>query len=246
MQENRQDTQSNSMISVRSVSKAFSSRPVLNDVNLEIAAGQAVCLCGVNGAGKSTLMRIIAGLLQPDSGTVLVNSNDITTEPEKSKPQLGVISHKSMVYSDLTVTENLTFFANLYGVQRPDERVKELMADVGLTPYRYDRASALSRGLLQRLSISRAMVHRPTVLLADEPFTGLDAHACRHLIEVLTGFADEGGTILMTTHDVSIGVRCCSRLVVLDQKDFIFDRNLSDVDAVAFSQDYLEYARSAN
>jgi heme exporter protein A len=236
----------NAIINMRGVTKAFSTRLVLNKIDLEIAGAHSVFLCGVNGVGKSTLLRIVAGLLYPDKGTVQICGHNIGKDPEKAKPQLGVISHKSMVYPNLTAIENLSFFANLYGVKDSTARIDKLLHDVGLFSYRYDRAGTLSRGLLQRLAIARALVHHPSVLLADEPFTGLDREACQHLISVLSDFTNNAGTILMTTHDVNIGLKCCDRVLVLDKSSLIFDAMKSDIDADSFAHDYLSYARENN
>ena len=149
-----------------------------------------------------------------------------------------------MVYSDLTVSENLLFFAALYGVQDRQRRVDELLEDVGLSAYRYDRAGILSRGLLQRLSIARAMVHNPSILLADEPFTGLDTQACQYLVAVFDRFTDNGGTIIMTSHDIGMALRNCGRVMVLDKGRIIFDQAKAALDIASFSQDYLSYARN--
>jgi heme ABC exporter ATP-binding subunit CcmA len=237
---------SNKVICISSVGKAFATRLVLDNIDLNVARGQSVCLCGVNGVGKSTLMRIISGLLEPDQGSVRLCGYNLRKDPEKAKPQLGVVSHKSMVYPNLTVRENLCFFANLYGIRDSASRVKELLGDIGLFSYRYDKAGILSRGLLQRLAIARALVHRPVVLLIDEPFTGLDAESRQHLITVLTNFTDNGGTIVMTTHDMNIGIRCCDRVIVLDKTQLIFDAMTCEIDTAGFVQDYLSYARSRN
>jgi len=231
-------------ISVDGISKTFGPRLVLNNIGFDIHVGQAVCLCGINGAGKSTLLRIAAGILSPDSGSIRIYGHDIHKNPEAAKSQLGVISHKSMVYPDLTVSENLCFAADLYNVKDRDNRINELLEDGGLSAYRYDRAGILSRGLLQRLSIARAMVHKPAVLLADEPFTGLDSQACLHLILVFKNFIDNRGTIIMTTHDISFALRCCGRVMVLDKGKVIFDEAAAALDAASFSQDYLSYARN--
>ncbi len=231
----------NTVVGIDSVSKAFGAKWVLKSVSFSITSGQSVCICGVNGAGKSTLMRIIAGLLQPDKGMVSINGYDVSKEPEKTKASLGVISHKSMVYSDLTVLENINFFATLYGVKK-NLGIEELLKDVGLFSYRYDKAGILSRGLLQRLAIVRALVHKPAVLLADEPFTGLDSQACRHLVSVLNNFTKTGGTTVMTTHDINIGLQCCNRVVVLDKTKFIFDAQTKNIDTNSFVKDYLSYA----
>ena len=236
----------NSIINISGVSKAFSARLVLKKIDLRIHKGQSVCLCGVNGVGKSTLLRITGGLLQPDKGNVGICGHDIKTDPEKAKPQLGIISHKSMVYPNLTAIENLSFFAGLYGVADTKTRVNEILQDVGLSSYSYDRAATLSRGLLQRLAIARALVHRPSVLLADEPFTGLDGEASEHLTSVLADFSNNGGTIMMTTHDVRNGLKCCDRVIVLDKTSLILDAMTSDMDTESFAQDYLSYARGQN
>ena len=232
------------VINIKSVSKAFDTRNVLRDIAIDIDTEQAVLICGINGAGKTTLLRIIAGLLQPDQGSVELCGYNIRKDPEKAKSQFGMISHKSMVYPELTVLENLSFFATLYGVKDSDTYITKLLQDVGLLSYRYDTASILSRGLLQRLAIARALVHRPALLLADEPFTGLDAKACHHLITVLNEFTKNGGTIVMTTHDIDIGLKCCNRVVVLDKSNLIFDAKTSDIDKERFLKDYISYARS--
>ena len=229
------------IIQIDSVSKSFEHRKVLKDIDLCVGAGESVFICGINGVGKSTLLRIVAGLLGFDSGRVKIGGYDMGRDPEKAKPMLGVISHKSMVYSELTVFENLLFFANLYGVKSPRDRVGELIESIGLGPYRFDRAAVLSRGLLQRLSIARAIIHSPAVLLADEPFTGLDSKACQHLVEVLGGFADESHALMMTTHDASLGLRCCRRVVVLDKGGVLFDGPTGEIDASEFSKDYVGY-----
>jgi len=238
------DRLTSAALSVSSVRKAFATRPILRKVDLAVPAGEAVCLCGANGAGKSTLLRIVAGLLRPDTGRVAVDGFDMRHRPEAARRQLGLIAHASMVYPELTVHENLVFAARLYGVSDGTERVEELLADTGLIPFAYDRAGVLSRGLLQRLAIARALVHRPVVLLADEPFTGLDADATDRLLAVFRRFVDAGGALLMATHDIRVGLVCCRRVVVLDRGILIFDAGTDQIDADRFADDYLSYARS--
>jgi heme exporter protein A len=232
-------------INIDSVSKAFGTRLVLKNISLAVAARQSVLLCGVNGAGKSTLLGIIAGLLQPDSGSVSLLGYNIDRYVERAKSQLGVILHKPMVYPELTVAENLSFFADLYGVKKSSGRINDLLEEVGIWAYRYDRAGILSHGLLRRLAIARALVHSPKILLADEPFTGLDSDSCEHLISVLINFADNSGTVLMTTHNTHIGLQCCRRVLVLDKASLIFDADAGDVDSAGFSKDFVAYARGA-
>jgi len=242
----RNDHDGEPVITVTSVSKAFGSRPVLRNIDIHVQRAQGVCICGVNGAGKSTLLRVIAGLLKPAQGEIMVCGFNVDSEPQKTKSQLGVILHKSMLYPNLTILENLLFFAKLYGLKDSRDRVEELLEDLGLSPYRYDKAGVLSRGMLQRLAIARAMVHRPAVLLADEPFTGLDVEASRHLINVLGKFRAGGGTFVMTTHNASLALQCCDRVMVLDKNHFIFDAMTHQIDTDRFMEDYLLYARSRN
>ena len=246
MSQHQKEDSASTVIEIDSVSKAFAAKRVLSSVSLTLPAAQSLCLCGINGAGKTTLLRIISGLLHPDHGSVHLCGCNVSKEPEKTKPRMGVISHKSMVYPDLTVRENLNFFATLYGVKKRKNRIDQLTENIGLFPYRYEKAAVLSRGLLQRLAIARALVHQPALLLADEPFTGLDAEACKYLVSVLNAFTQQGGTIIMTTHDTNIGLRCCNRVVVLDGSRLIFDADTTDIDIDDFAQDYLSYARGAN
>ena len=234
----------NDAIVVNSVRKAFSSRLVLDNIDICVKKSQSLCLCGANGAGKSTLLRVVTGLLEPDHGSIEICGYNLKKDNEKAKMLLGVILHKSMVYPDLTVMENILFFADLYGVKEKVSRAEQLLNDVGLEPYRYDRASILSRGLLQRLAIARSLVNRPAVLIMDEPFTGLDAESTKHLIDILTDFTDNGGTIIMTTHDIKVGISCCNRVAVLDRHKIIFDLLVSEINIASFTQDYLLYARS--
>ncbi len=239
-----QDKPTDVALSVRSVSKTFVAKPVLRGIDLVVPAGEAVCLCGINGAGKSTLLRLIAGLLLPDSGSIAIQGHEVRREPQKSRRQLGMISHAGMAYPELTVSENLTFAARLYGVPKRTERIEELLIGTGLTSYRHDRAGILSRGLLQRLAIARALLHRPAVLLADEPFTGLDAGATEDVCAIFDRFVRDGGTILMTTHDLHLGLRCCRRVAVLDKGVLILDAEKDKIDIQRFLDDYLSYARS--
>jgi len=229
---------------VRSVTKRFAARRILDNIDLDLAGGQALCLCGANGAGKSTLLRVIAGLLRPDDGSLTLHGYDIRKDSERYKRRLGMISHASMIYAELTVWENLAFAADLHGLRKSAARIEELLNDTALAAFRHDRAGILSRGTLQRLAIARALLHRPTLLLADEPFTGLDNEASTRLLSIFKRFVDDGGAILMVTHDVRLGLQCCERVVVLDAGGFRLDAMKTDIDWDRFTQDYLSYARN--
>ena len=234
---------SDSVIELKAVSKGFTVRRVLDKVSFTVDSGQTVFLCGVNGAGKTTLLKIISGLLTPDAGTVKLCGASLKHDPEKAKQHLGVISHKSMLYPDLSVTENLSFFADLYGVPDSKSRITELLTEAKLASYRHDKVTVLSRGLLQRLAIARALIHSPSILLADEPFTGLDSDSCLHLKDTLGRFAGAGGTVVMTTHETHLGLLCSSRVLLLDGSQVTLDRQTAEIDTDRFVDDYLSYAR---
>ena len=228
------------IISVDGISKAFH-RPVLRDVRFVVERPQSLFLCGPNGAGKSTLLKILSRLLSPDAGTVRIGGRCLRTEPEQVRPRLGVIQHQSMVYPDLTVLENLDFFARLYGLSDRAGRIADLLDRVGLAAFRYDRACVLSRGLLQRLSIARALIHNPEVILADEPFTGLDTASIDALTGLFRDFHARGGTLVLTTHETALGLACADRVLVINKAQIAFDRPADQVDQPRFIKDYLRY-----
>ena len=231
------------VINLSGVCKSFGSRTVLETISFSVTGREGLCICGANAAGKTTLLRIIAGLLQPGEGMVEVCGFNMATDSQRIKPMLGVIFHKSMVYPQLTVIENLQFFARLYGAKNNKMRIQELLEQTGLTPYRYDSAGILSGGMTQRLAIARALIHKPVVLLADEPFAGLDDQARKYLIKLMSSFKNDGGTVVMTTHDINLALDCCDKIAVLDDRKLIFSAKISDINTAGFTMDYLSYAR---
>jgi len=231
------------VINLAGVCKSFGGRAVLEEISFRLTGGGGLCICGPNAAGKTTLLRIIAAVLKPSEGSVEVCGFNVRRQSHKIKPLIGAIFHKSMVYPQLTVIENLRFFAALYGVKNSKSRIEKLLEETVLTPYRYDIAGILSRGMMQRLAIARALVHEPVVLLADEPFTGLDSEAGEHLVRALRNFKNSGGTVVMTTHNVGFGLKCCERMAVLDGRKLIFNAEVGEINAADFARDYLLYAR---
>jgi len=230
-------------VNLKGVTKSFGNRTVLEAISFQLSAGESLCICGVNAAGKTTLLRIIAALLQPTRGTVEICGFNVKTQTRKVKPLVGAIMHQSMVYPQLTVIENLRFFAELYGLKNSNARIQQLLEQMRLTPYRYDTPAILSRGINQRLAIARALIHNPDILLADEPFTALDSQAAGDLITILQNFKNRGRTVIMTTHHVDLSLNCCDKVAVLHDRKFIFNAKTSDINISDFAQDYLSYAR---
>jgi len=199
--------------------KRFGFRPVLRGLDLSIPRGQSLALMGANGAGKSTLLRLMVGLGRPDGGTLTVGGWDIPREAAHIRAHLGVVTHKPLLYEGLTARENLLFFGRLYGLTGAalDSRAEELLAQVGLKKRGFDLVRGFSRGMLQRLSIARALLHQPDMLLLDEPFTGLDLAGVDVLTAVIDSARAEGKTILLTTHDPAHALRLSDRVAVLSK-----------------------------
>jgi heme exporter protein A len=230
-------------IEVRHLRKAFGTLKAVDGIDFELKQGEFLTVFGPNGAGKTTLIKILSGLTQPSSGTAKVAGFDVTEGHPEMRKEIGVISHSTALYADLTPLENLMFFARMHGLEQPEDKSLKVIEEVGLSPRRNDRVRTFSRGMLQRLSIARAVLHDPAILFLDEPFTGLDLHATNVLKEHLQRLHDRHRTILMTTHDISCGLEMCDKVALQVQGKFAFLENISDVDKDRFEAIYFDAVR---
>ncbi len=212
------------IIKISRLNRSFGHRKALRNINLSIKAGEFVSLLGCNGAGKSTLISILSALLKPSSGKVYIKGRDVQNDSNGLRSSVGLVSHKGFLYPYLTVTENLRFYGRLFGVSRLKVRTEELLEEVGLYNKRNDAVFTLSRGMLQRLSIARAVIHTPEILILDEPFSGLDQKYIGTITALLQGFNTKGGTVIMTTHDLDRGVKLGGRFIVLYSGRVVLDR----------------------
>jgi len=201
-------------LAARDLSKVFGDRKALNRVSFELPAGSFLSIFGPNGAGKTTLLRILATLSRPTGGTLSMLGVDALEEPGLLRSRIGLISHKPMVYGDLSAQENLEFFASLYGMPDAKDRIRELLQLVELDHRRNDPARTFSRGMTQRLSIARALINDPDLVLLDEPYSGLDPHAMQ-LFDELIARVREGRTFVMVSHDLDKGFSLCSHALIL-------------------------------
>ena len=204
------------MIEVRKLVKTFGLRPVLRGVELAVEAGEFVSLFGPNGAGKTTLVRILAALSRPSGGLVRVSGYELPRHADAVRRRLGVVLHQPLLYDHLTARENLAFFARMYHLEDAAAQVEAVLKQVGLRARANDVVHTFSRGMQQRLSIGRAILHDPDILLFDEPYTGLDPEATELLDNLLRQVvADRPRTILMTTHDLTRGLALADRVAIL-------------------------------
>ena len=230
-------------IEVRHLRKAFGTLKAVDGIDFELKQGEFLTVFGPNGAGKTTLIKILAGLTRPSSGTAKVAGFDIAEGHPEMRKEIGIISHATALYADLTPLENLIFFARMHGLKQPEDRALKVIDEVGLSPRRNDRVRTFSRGMLQRLSIARAVLHDPAILFLDEPFTGLDLHATNVLKEHLQRLHDRHRTILMTTHDISCGLEMCDKVALQVQGKFAFLENVTDIDKDQFESIYFDAVR---
>jgi heme exporter protein A len=195
---------------------------------------------GPNGAGKTTLMRILATLSRPTFGQVVVAGLPLPSHADEVRRRLGVVSHHTLLYTDLTAEENLAFYARVYGLAQEGPRIVEVLDQVGLALRRRDLVRTYSRGMQQRLSIARALLHDPEVVLFDEPYTGLDPEAAAMLDGVLRQVAGQGRTVLLTTHDLARVLDLADRVLVLAGGVIAYDAPTAGLSPAAFAEAYAD------
>jgi heme ABC exporter ATP-binding subunit CcmA len=220
------------------VSKRFGKLTALSSVSFTLEPGDFLTIFGRNGAGKSTLLNIVASLIRTYEGNVTLFGKNLRKGDESTRRSIGYISHDSFLYGDLTTFENLLFFAKLYGIAAPESAARTMLERVGLGAKTGVTVRDLSRGMKQRLSLGRAFLHGPKLLLLDEPYTGLDESACETLNDMLTEFVGRSGSVLMTTHDIDRGFRMAAKVSVLDRGSLVFESRTGETTAEEFRQTY--------
>jgi len=229
------------IIQVENLSKRFGHLTALRGISFSLQQGDFLALFGPNGAGKTTLIRILSTLLKPSSGRVMVAGYDLAEGDEGLRRKIGVISHQVYLYPNLTAYENIIFYAKLYNVSRPVQRAEEVVEQVGLAERRHDLVRTFSRGMLQRLSIARAIVHDPQIVLLDEPYTGLDQHAAQMLKKLLLQLHHDKRTIILITHNLQRGVEMGNRLAIQVKGRMIFHEYREKVDLANFEALYFKH-----
>jgi len=203
------------MLIAENITKKIGSKTILHGIDLHIREGEFITVFGPNGAGKSTLLKILSMLMKPSTGNLTINGFNARQDAAKVRNQIGVISHQTFLYDNLTAYENLEFYGRMYGVDNLRDRIYDVLKEVGLEFSLNDPVRTFSRGMQQRLAIARATIHQPAILFLDEPYTGLDQQAIEILNSVLAGLNIKDRTVFMITHNFEQGLDLSDRVLIV-------------------------------
>jgi heme ABC exporter ATP-binding subunit CcmA len=204
-------------LEIAGLKKSFGPKPVLRGIDFSLCAGERMALMGANGSGKTTLLRILVGLTRPSGGTASIDGLDIVRDVQQVRHLVGFVAHQPYLYDELTALENLLFFAKMYTVKDAQQRAWQLLQEVGLEKRARERVGVLSRGQVQRLSLARALLHSPRLLLLDEPDSGLDQQGYELIESLITEHTNQGGTVLFTTHQLERARQLSDSIALLER-----------------------------
>jgi ABC-2 type transport system ATP-binding protein len=217
------------VIEVEGLSKRFGSRQAVDGLSLSARSGEIYGFLGPNGAGKTTTIRMLLGILAPDAGTAKICGRPVRRDDRAGRMLVGAVSEVQHLYSDMTCSAYLRFFADLYGVARAEARVAETLADMGLADRAGDRAGHLSKGLQQKLGLARALLHDPPVLILDEPVSGLDPHGIREVREIILRERSRGRLVFLSSHVLSEIERTADRVGIIRKGRLVHEGPVGDL-----------------
>jgi len=222
------------VVEVQELTKSFGNNRTLRGIDLGIKQGESIVIFGPNGAGKTTFIKVLATIMNPSSGKVLIDGLDTKDRAEEIRRWIGVVTHHTFLYQNLTASENLEFYSRLYDVPERKKRINEVMEMVGMNPRLHQRVGTLSRGMQQRVTIARSLLHKPAIMLLDEPETGLDQQSTSMLWEAMRTDGQKKRTLIVTTHNLERGFEVGERLLILDKGRVVYEglKNTLDIHAL--------------
>jgi len=232
-------------LEARKLIRDFGALRAVDGIDLTLHPGQVVALFGPNGAGKSTLLRMLGGGLLPTSGEVRLGGEPLRPSDHERHQHIGVLSHRSFLYTHLTAAENLRFYGRLFDLDDLETRVPERLTRVGLEDRATDRVEGFSRGMRQRLALARTLLHDPQIVLLDEPYTGLDPHAAATLRGVLSSLRDGRRSVVLVTHNLTQGLELADRVLVVVRGRVAYSGPASEIDPDSFEHLYHETVEEA-
>lgn len=219
------------MIEVKNLTKRYGTFSAVNDVSLSVEPGEIFGFLGVNGAGKTSTIRMMVGVIAPTAGTISLGGHDLKAEPQKAKSITGYIPDRPYIYPKLTGREFLNFVGNLYKVPKKELRIRieEILEKFSLTDWGDEMVESYSHGMKQRLATSAALIHKPKILIVDEPMVGLDPRGARMFKDALREFARDGMTIFLSTHSLDVAEEVADRLAIIQRGRIITTGTLSEI-----------------
>lgn len=230
------------LISLKQAMKIYGHLTALRKVDLDIFKGQSITIFGPNGAGKSTLLKILSMQSRLTSGSLLYNNIPYKKLNDDFRYNFGVISHQPFVYGGLSAMENLKFYGSLYNVSNVEEKASELLKQLDLYKRKDDLVRTFSRGMLQRISIARALIHSPEIIFLDEPYTGLDNHSAQTLSTILKEQLKNNKTIIMVTHEIETGLSFADTVIIMNKGKIVYNQQKSLLDKDKFQELYMMQA----
>ena len=237
-------TSSPQAIEVRGLEKSFGEHRALRGIDLEVGRGECLVVFGPNGAGKTTLLKILSTLLKPSAGNVFLDGIDIRDKPTETRRKISLVSHQTFLYDDLTIFENLKFYGKMYDIADLEKRIREVTSWAQFESRLYDRVGTLSRGMQQRASLARAVLHNPSFLFLDEPEVGLDPHASAMVRDVKSNIDSASRTVVITTHNLERGLELGDRIVIIDRGKIVYQAFRQELMGVDFRQIYDRYTKT--
>jgi ABC-2 type transport system ATP-binding protein len=221
------------MIKLNNLTKLYGKFIAVNSINLEVAQGEVFGFLGPNGAGKTTTIKMMAGLLQPTNGRAFIGGHDVQQEPLKAKSICGFIPDRPFLYEKLTATEFMHFVSELYNMEDAKKRISGLLDLFGLNDWADELVENFSHGMKQRLVMASALLHKPQVLVVDEPMVGLDPRGARLVKDIFKDLASKGVTVFMSTHTLEIVEQMCTRVAIINKGEIIAEGSVEDLGRMA-------------
>lgn len=230
------------LISLKQAVKTYGYLQALKKVDLDIFQGKSVTIFGPNGAGKSTLLKVLSMQSRLSRGELLYKGISYKKLSDDFRKHFGIISHQLFLYGNLSAIENLKFYGSLYGIKNPEKKGEELLKQLNIYKQKDDLVRTFSRGMLQRVSIARALIHNPDIIFLDEPYTGLDSFAAEKLSDILKEQLTNNKTIIMVTHNIETGLSLADTVVIMNKGKIVYNQQKSSLDTISFQDIYLQHA----
>ena len=227
-----------SRLEAKGLVRRFSRLRAVDGITFDLQAGELLTIFGPNGAGKTTLLNILAGVICPDEGQVLLDGNVVVGSERQWRKEFGLVTHQTMLYDRLTAVENLSFYSKLFSLEDSERRIRDALEDLKIKEVADQPVGSLSRGFQQRIALARALLHDPKILLLDEPYIGLDLYASRLLRDLISQLKDGERTVVLVTHNFGQGLELADRIAIQVSGQFIFTGSSDGVELTEFEEFY--------